>query len=332
MTSTDLLPVARAADLETTPPGQSWLVESIWSRAAVGFLAGQPKCGKTWFALDLAVSVASGTPCLGRFATAQPGPALVYLAEDALPQVRERIAAISASRGLALAELDLHVITAPSLRLDDDGDRGRLVRTIEKLQPRLLVLDPLVRLWGGDENSSAEVSALLGFLRTLARGHGLALVLVHHMSKKTRRSLGQALRGSSDLHAWSDSSAYLVRRDGHILCTLEHRAAVSPEPIPLRLVGGDGLAPHLEPALPDDRTSAPPAPIPANLEDRLCDFLRQADRPLSRVALRRALRVSNVRLGDALLALERADVLVRSADGWLLTARGGKVVPAPASL
>lgn len=317
------LPVARAADLEVAPKGQAWLVESIWSHLAVGFLAGQPKCTKTWMALDLAVSVASGTPCLGTFPVAAPGPVLVYLAEDALPRVRERILAISAARGVALDGLDLHVITAPCLRLDEDGDRGRLVRTVEKLRPRLLVLDPLVRLWSGDENNSGEVSALLGFLRTLAREHDLALVVVHHMSKKARKNLGQALRGSSDLHAWSDSSAYLTRRGGHILCTLEHRAAPAPEPILLALVAEkDGVPPHLERVvmagdLGDDAAPAAASSPPA-LATRLRVFLRDAGRPLSRVALRRALRVNNLRLGEALTALERDGALTHTADGWAL--------------
>lgn len=323
MTRDDLLPVARAADLEVAQSGQTWLVESVWSHLAVGFLAGHPKSTKTWMALDLAVSVASGTPCLGAFPVAQPGPVLVYLAEDALPRVRERLLAISTARGVALEGLDLHVITAPCLRLDDDGDRGRLVRTVEKLRPRLLVLDPLVRLWSGDENNSGEVAALLGFLRTLAREHDLALAVVHHLSKKTRRNLGQALRGSSDLHAWSDSSAYLTRRDRHILCTIEHRAAPAPEPILLALVGEkDGVPPHLERVGAGD-VGDPPAPdaaasTPAVIAERIRAFLRDADRPIFRVALRRALRVNNFRLGQALTALECSGAVTHTADGWAL--------------
>ena len=45
----------------------------------------RPKCSKTWLGLDIALSVATGTACLGKYAVPQPGPVLVYLAEDALP-------------------------------------------------------------------------------------------------------------------------------------------------------------------------------------------------------------------------------------------------------
>lgn len=199
------LRVMRAVDLPAQLPQKAWLVRELWSHLAVGFIGGQPKCGKTWLALDLAVSVASGTHCLGRFPVEQPGTALAYLAEDSLPHVRQRLAGLCAQRSLPLASLDLHLIDAPSLRLDDSEDQSRLLQAITRIKPRLLVLDPLVRLHSLDENSAADVSSLLGWLRALSRTHQLAIVVVHHMSKKSRRQLGQALRGSSDLHAWADS-------------------------------------------------------------------------------------------------------------------------------
>ena len=65
-----------------------WLVEGLWGEASVGVIGGAPKCAKTWLGLDLALSVATGTACLGRYAVSKPGPVLVYLAEDALPVVR----------------------------------------------------------------------------------------------------------------------------------------------------------------------------------------------------------------------------------------------------
>ena len=64
-----LLPVKRAAEITESPP-QRWLVESLWTQQAVGDLCAQPKSGKSWLALDFAVSVASGTPVLDRFAVA----------------------------------------------------------------------------------------------------------------------------------------------------------------------------------------------------------------------------------------------------------------------
>ena len=53
------LPVQRACLLESTGPQTQWLVEGLWSEQAVGILGGEPKCCKSFLALDVAVSVAS---------------------------------------------------------------------------------------------------------------------------------------------------------------------------------------------------------------------------------------------------------------------------------
>lgn len=61
------LPVCRAAELGVREPEQRWLVEGLWAERAVGIVGGEPKCCKSFLALDLAVSVASGRPCLRRY-------------------------------------------------------------------------------------------------------------------------------------------------------------------------------------------------------------------------------------------------------------------------
>lgn len=305
------LPTVPVHAIRPEPDHAGWLVQDLWTAAAVGVIGGPPKACKSWLGLDLAVSVASATPCLGRFEIPTPGPALVYLAEDALPRVRDRVAHLCRHRGLCLSNLDLHVITAPSVRLDRHHDRLALDQTLSLLQPRLLLLDPLVRLHHLDENSAADVSGLLGFLRELNRRHDLALALVHHMAKRSRKDPGQALRGSSDLHAWTDSACYLSRRsDERLRLTVEHRAAPAPEPLLLRLVHTNNEPLHLQ-VHGDD-----PGPIP--LAETVRHALRQATKPLSRTALRQLLRVNNARLGDALLSLEQRGLACRTPKGWVL--------------
>jgi len=111
----DDLPVVRAVDLDDGDARPRWLVEPLWARAAVGVLGGAPKCCKSWLALDLAVSVSSGTACLGVFDVADAGPVLLYMAEDSAPVVKARLRGICRARGLDLATIPiydkLHVCT-----------------------------------------------------------------------------------------------------------------------------------------------------------------------------------------------------------------------------
>lgn len=297
-----------------------WRIDQVWGEG-VGILGGLPKCAKSWLGLDMAVSIASSTPMLDYFAVRDPGPTLIYLAEDALPQVRFRIAGICQHRRLDIASLDLHVITAPAVRLDLDADQQRLTFTVNRLRPKLLVLDPLVRLHRLDENSSADISALLGFLRELQRSTGVAIVVVHHMRKAVRAHLGQALRGSGDLHAWNDHGLYLTRTGpggAHLRLSAEHRSAPSIDPLELRLISGsDGSATHLEVvgnAGSHDDSSATDVPTPS-VSDRVLSVLRKASSPMSRSQLRAVLRINNNRLGDALAELQRSGRVVRGDDG-----------------
>ena len=142
---TDKLPVRLAADLAVLAEEHRWLIQDLWAAQAVGVVGGEPKCCKSFLALDMAVAVASGKPCLRRFPVADPGPVLLYAAEDALHVVRRRLDGIAAAAGIALAGLPVHVIIARSLRLDDEDDRARLQLTVDAIRPKLLILDPFVR-------------------------------------------------------------------------------------------------------------------------------------------------------------------------------------------
>lgn len=311
--TTEPLTVKRIAEIAPGLPAHRWLIENLWGRGAVGIVGGAPKCCKSWLGLDIALSVASGTPCLGRFPVASAGPALVYLAEDAAPMVRERILGICNHRRLDIRNLDLHLIDTPALRLDLDSDRTRLAAAVENIRPKLLLLDPLVRLHRADENSSADISALLGFLRELQRRFDTAVLLVHHMSKKHRAQLGQALRGSGDLHAFGDCNAYLVRKNEKLLLSVEQRFAKETDPIPLALVSDDqGDDTHLE--ILDCAANDKRLPLSESVRRALAD----AGGPLTRAALRSSLRVNNHRLGLALAELEKRRIASHSPNGWSL--------------
>jgi RecA-family ATPase len=312
------LPVQPAHRLADRPEQQSWLVTGLWADEAVGIIGGEPKCCKSFLALDLAVAVAAGAPCLRRFPVPRPGRVLLYPAEDALHIVRRRLDGICAAAGRSLDTLDVQVITAPSLRLDLDTDRGRLDETVAALKPRLLILDPFVRLHRIDENASGEVAPVLAFLRDLQRRHAVAVAVVHHARKGGGAvRAGQALRGSSEFHAWGDSNLYL-RRDGEerIILTAEHRAASAIPSVTLALTQhADALA--LEPVQPNGQPE--PEPTLSSIDERIVAALAGADRPRPFAELRACCRVRTATLYAHLAAMTATGRIVKAGDGYGLT-------------
>ena len=309
-----LLPVEPAYRLAERSEEHRWLVTGLWSEQAVGIVGGEPKCCKSFLALDLAVAVAAGVPCLRRFAVPRAGRVLLFAAEDALHIVRRRLEGISAAAGVALANLDIQVITAPTVRLDLDADRRNLAETVARLQPRLLILDPFVRLHRIDENASGEVAPLLAYLRELQRRHDVAVLVVHHAKKGGGGvRAGQALRGSSEFHAWGDSNLYL-RRDGDDLSlSVEHRAAPSMTPITIELAQR-GTALALEVV---DRRD-PATPPPSSLDERITATLAGADAALPFAELRACCRVRATTLYERLAVLADTGRIVKTDDGYRL--------------
>lgn len=305
-------PVRRVASVRRRPDDQKWLVQDLWLASGVGFLAGGPKLGKTHLAVEIALAVAAENHALGRPARLS-GPVLFYGAEDHLTDLRHRFEGLARLRALHFDRLAVDLLDVPSLRLERDEDLLRLRATVERSKPRLLVLDPFIRIARIDENSAQDVSAILSELRALQRDFGVAVLVVHHTRKSPATQPNLTLRGSSDFAAWSDSNLLLTRRRDSLLLTIEHRSAPAPEPIACRLVPDP--VPHLAPDRDaSDRTAQQLAPLEADI----LRLLTATRRPLTTVHLRAQLRRRKADVAAALSSLRGQGHVQRGLLGWTL--------------
>jgi hypothetical protein len=306
------LPVLPAHAIPATEPHTRWLIDGLWGFDAVGILGGEPKCCKSLCALTMAVAVASGRDCLGGHRPQRTGTVLLFAAEDAPAIVRDRLTLLCAGMDIDLATTPIQMITAPRLRLDDATDRQRLELTIAQYRPVLLILDPFVRLHRVDENIAGEVAPILDSLRQLQRTYGCAIMVVHHARKGAGHiRSGQALRGSSEFHAWGDSNLFLRRQQSVLTLDIEHRAAPAPDPILLTLVASERhlmLQPTTEDMADDDAASPP--------DVRALAILADAPQPLTRREMQAHMKVRAATVGDVLDRLLAAGRIVRDAQGY----------------
>jgi len=158
-----------------------WLIQGLWPADAYGVLAAQEKAGKTWAALDLAVSVACGRPWLDHFPCPSPGTVLVFLGEGEERATVRRIQAIATSRGLDPGQL---------------ADRLRLCFRVPRLaaagagaelaahSAALVVLDPLYLAAAGASGSNLyDMGAVLQAIQGICQQAGCALLVVTHWNK-----------------------------------------------------------------------------------------------------------------------------------------------------
>ena len=270
---------------------------------------------QSFLALDLAVGVASGTPCLRRFAVRRTGPVLLFPAEDSLAVVRRRLEGICSAADVDFQSLPVEVITAPTLRLDAPMDRERLTNTVQARQPRLLILDPLIRLHRVDENDASQIAGLLSYLRQLQRTFHVAVLVVHHARKDANGTRpGQALRGSSELHGWGDSNLYMRRRGAQLTLSTEHRAAASQDHIPLELTqAGSALALSVA----SDASIPEPSSEPSALQ-RIQQILAGLDQPVTVQQLRKLCGLRTATVCSCLAQLAETGVVTHDSRGYQL--------------
>ena len=184
-------------------------------------LVGKPKLGKTWLLLDLALSVVTGEPALGRFAIPRPGPVLLVVEESGRAAMHRRLSMIARGRAITPDRLGgLHVAANRRVRLDDYDWQERLRETAQAQPWRMIAFDPFARVKGHtDENVQREVGVVLDFLRELRDLSQAVTGYVHHTPHDGGRQ-----RGSSDLESYWESKLTLAGDEGQRI-EAEHREA-----------------------------------------------------------------------------------------------------------
>jgi len=307
------------ADVSPQSEEAKWLVEGLWPTNGVGILGGAAKTTKTWFSAELSMAIAAGVPALGHFAARGQGSVLFYGAEDSLPAMRTRFEGIALARNLVLNDLPIHLLDVPSMQLNKQADATKLRNCIEALRPTMLVLDPFVRVTSIDENSSAEVSAVLGFFRDLQRKYSVSILVTHHARKSASANPNHALRGSSDFAAWSDVNLYLSRSGDLLTLNIQHRSARTPDPVKLRL--NEDPAPHLV----IQNNGEPDFESRNSLGNEILQQLSNSQRLLTTLELRERLRKRKSDVVQALEQLRSDEKISRNLDAILDDRKAVKV-------
>lgn len=162
---------------------QQWLLRALWPANDYGVHAAEQKAQKSWNTVDMAVSVASGTPWLGAIECDHPGPVLMFIGEGGEVDFTRRLRAVCAARGLTAEDLPITVcMRAPHLARGPH--LGEMATAIDAVRPRLVTVDPLYLSVGGANTASlSEMGGVLEGPQRLCQAAGAALLLVTHHNK-----------------------------------------------------------------------------------------------------------------------------------------------------
>lgn len=220
---------------EPDPGPTPWLVENLIVDQAITACVGRWKTTKSYGALELGVSIATGEPAFGRLAIPQPGPVVYVCEESGRAALWRRLDALCRGRAIDRDRLDLLFLAANArVKLDDVGWQDELVAQGRDLQPRAFIFDPLARMKAAsrDENPQKEMAPILEFLRQLRDDTAAAVWFVHHTGHQ-----GDHMRGTSDMESvWETKLTW--KRDGRspeVSVLAEHREAGESDAIRYRI-------------------------------------------------------------------------------------------------
>lgn len=231
-------------------PRPNWLIPRIWTQGSVGFIAGAPKSYKSYFALDMAISVATGTPFLGdaaQFGALHTPRDVIYIQEeDSLPLVLHRAEQIIEGKApelswkprLTLAQgatrddaedvpaliweppsdalSRLHVVIRQGFMSSDAGWHGWLRDLVRDKNAALVIIDTLATTVGETDTNKSEQMNPRVFrpLKVISEETGCAIAIVNHNKKN-----GDAARAGANMlgtvagHAWVESALYFHSKD-----------------------------------------------------------------------------------------------------------------------
>ncbi|MEF3698712.1 AAA family ATPase [Desulfolutivibrio sp.] len=200
----------RTRPLEMRPPP---LIPALkWNKGATLMISGETGVGKSFYALELAYALASGTDFLG-LPVSGPQKVVIIQSENDAETMRERMESRIAAKGgnednLWLVEEGQYASYSGTL-VDHNGkptnNTSKLAETLKETSPDVIIVDPLSDFHTAKEND-AIMGVVIKEIQSVARAVGGAgLVIIHHHGKPGKPGEGHtgkhAMRGSSGIAA-----------------------------------------------------------------------------------------------------------------------------------
>ena len=171
----DELKTVNCEQLMTTPLKPiEFCVDGMIS-SGLFILAGAPKVGKSWLALDIALSIAKGEKVLGR--ETKSGSALYLCLEDSYTRIQNRLFELTSEPSESLH----FAIMAGTL----GGVLEKQIETVKSQHTdlKIIIIDTLQKVRSGDDASYASDYKELSVLKNLADSLQIAILLIHHTRK-----------------------------------------------------------------------------------------------------------------------------------------------------
>jgi len=168
----------------TCPAMRQPVIEGLLRQGETMNIIAQPKVGKSWLVIDLALSVATGRAWLGMDCV--PGEVLILDNELHGETSANRVPKVAAARGIAFDDVaDRVYVENLRGRLVDLFALGPYFRQFEPGRFKVVILDAFYRFlpMRTDENDNGTMANLYNYVDAYADHLKCSFVIIHHTSK-----------------------------------------------------------------------------------------------------------------------------------------------------
>lgn len=172
------------------------LVEGLIPEGGIAMLAGASQSGKTFVALDLAMSIVLGKPWFGK--DVAQGGVIYFAAEDPRGVRSLRIPAYAQEFGLSYADDLPFALLTQRLNIWETPERaGELIEEVKGVSSgwrdplKLVVIDTLAKATiGSDELSAKDMNIIMDRCERIVSATGATVLLVDHLNANGARVRG----------------------------------------------------------------------------------------------------------------------------------------------
>lgn len=178
----DIKTIDAATILQTEYPPINWIVEDYLA-PGLNFLVGKPKVGKSWLALQLALSVLTGGKTFEK--EVKSGRVLIIALEDNERRLNDRMKKQNWQVKPGMVDYIMADTFREQISALNAGGGKRLLKYIERKKYRLVIVDTFSRAIQGDQLDPGEMTQAVGHLQQYAISKDIALLIVDHMPKNS---------------------------------------------------------------------------------------------------------------------------------------------------
>lgn len=220
MDARERLVIQSFADLSRQIPAP-WVVKDVLRDNSILLVYGQRGSYKSFYALDLACSIATDTPFLGR--EVHQSGLVIYIAAEGSGGMVQRVRAWKQAHPEIQRHIPVYFVTEPAVVTAESDDMELLIERIRALiewqdagwmdeetghyydhvtasdWPVLIVIDTLARCFIGDENEAEDMGCFVQGVDRLRAEFNTSVLVVHHSGRDASHERGSTvLPGAAD--------------------------------------------------------------------------------------------------------------------------------------